>query len=236
MSDSLGSRLRRHRQRRQLTLDDVAERTKINIAHLRSLERDDVSQFPPGIFRRSFVRSYAEAVGLDPDDVVADFLAQFPEPEGPTPAEAAARLSGSLPAAARAQRPAAPPMRLELADESGALGAGLSAVPADQRARALAIDLGIVAACTAGAWLVTHTMWAPLALIAVGYYALSTLILGNTFGGAAAARRAGKQRLGADAIADDRASDTGRLSNPFGASLEPDLPPQESHKGSRVPA
>ena len=239
MNDSLGSRLRRQRQRRELTLDDVAERTKINIAHLRSLERDDVSQFPPGIFRRSFVRSYAEAVGLDPDEVVADFLAQFPEPEGATPAESATRLSGGTSPAARthrAHRTTTPPMRLVLADEAAVLGSGLSAVPVDQRASALGIDLGIVAACTTCAWLATHSLWASLALIAVTYYAISTLVLGNTFGGATAARRANRRRLGAEAFGEGLGSAAGRLSNPFAASLESDLPPQDSHKGSQVPA
>jgi transcriptional regulator with XRE-family HTH domain len=240
MNDSLGSRLRRQRQRRQLTLADVAERTKIGIAHLRSLERDDVSQFPPGIFRRSFVRSYAEAVGLDPDDVVADFLAQFPEPEGLMPGESAARQAGGAQSTSKSQRAArqrsAAPMRLVLADEAGVLGGGPSAVPLEQRLQALGIDLGIVAACSTCAWLVTHTPWAPIALVAVTYYALSMTVLGNTFGGATAARHAERRRVGAGEPAEDRGASPARLTNPFGASLESDLPSQDSHKGSQVPA
>ena len=44
------------------------------------MERDDVSQWPSGIFRRAFIRAYAAAIGLDPDDVVRDFLDRYPDP------------------------------------------------------------------------------------------------------------------------------------------------------------
>jgi hypothetical protein len=53
---------------------------------LEGLESDDISRWPGGIFRRAFVRSYAEAVGLDPDDIYRRFEQQHkpPVPEIPT--------------------------------------------------------------------------------------------------------------------------------------------------------
>jgi transcriptional regulator with XRE-family HTH domain len=80
MPHTLGARLRSRREERQLSLDGLAERTKIRVSLLEGLERDDVSQWPRGIFRRSWVRTYAQALGLDADAVVREFLAIHPEP------------------------------------------------------------------------------------------------------------------------------------------------------------
>ena len=78
--NSFGSRLRYERERRQIALKSIAESTKINIALLEGLERDDVSRWPSGIFRKSFIRSYAEAVGLAPDPIVREFVELYPDP------------------------------------------------------------------------------------------------------------------------------------------------------------
>ena len=78
--DSFGSRLRYERERRQIALKSIAESTKIGITLLEGLERDDVSRWPSGIFRKSFVRSYAVAVGLDPEPIVREFVERHPDP------------------------------------------------------------------------------------------------------------------------------------------------------------
>jgi cytoskeletal protein RodZ len=78
--DSFGSRLRYERERRQIALKSIAESTKIGITLLEGLERDNVSRWPSGIFRKSFVRSYALAVGLDPDPIVREFIERYPDP------------------------------------------------------------------------------------------------------------------------------------------------------------
>jgi cytoskeletal protein RodZ len=80
MTDSFGARLRYERERRKIPLKSIAEGTKISIGFFEGLERDDVSRWPSGIFRRSFVRAYAEALGLDPDPVVREFLERYPDP------------------------------------------------------------------------------------------------------------------------------------------------------------
>ena len=81
MSDTLGTRLRRQRQHRQITLATIADQTKIKVSLLENLERDNVTQWPSGIFRRAFVRSYAKAIGLDPEAVVREFVALHPDPD-----------------------------------------------------------------------------------------------------------------------------------------------------------
>jgi hypothetical protein len=47
---------------------------------LEGLERDDLSNWPAGIFRRSFIRAYAKAIGLEPETVVREFLDLYPDP------------------------------------------------------------------------------------------------------------------------------------------------------------
>ena len=80
MPDKLGSRLRQVRERQGIALATIASDTKIGLSLLEGLEGNDVSHWPSGIFRRSFVRAYAQAIGLDPDRIVAEFLEHFPDP------------------------------------------------------------------------------------------------------------------------------------------------------------
>lgn len=77
-----GSKLRDARERRGISLRQIANATKISPAALEALERNDLSRLPGGIFSRAFVRSYAIEVGLEPDAAVQEFLAQFPHDEG----------------------------------------------------------------------------------------------------------------------------------------------------------
>jgi transcriptional regulator with XRE-family HTH domain len=73
MNSTFGTRLREQRERQQISLATIAERTKIKLSLLEALERDDVSHWPHGIFGRSYLRSYAQAIGLDPDTTVREF-------------------------------------------------------------------------------------------------------------------------------------------------------------------
>ncbi len=72
-----GGKLRQARERRGISLRQIAASTKISVAALEALERNDVSRLPGGIFSRAFVRSYAVEVGLDPDETVREFLERF---------------------------------------------------------------------------------------------------------------------------------------------------------------
>ena len=83
MSD-FGGKLRQAREGRGISLRQIAANTKIAVAVLEALERNDISKLPGGIFSRAFVRSYAVEVGLDPDETVREFLERFhgePAPE-----------------------------------------------------------------------------------------------------------------------------------------------------------
>jgi Helix-turn-helix domain/GAF domain len=80
MPDSFGARLRQRREKQKIALTTIAEQTKIKLSLLEALERDDLSRWPEGIFRRAFVRAYAHAIGLEPDVVVREFLDLHPDP------------------------------------------------------------------------------------------------------------------------------------------------------------
>ena len=77
-SGGFGGKLRDARERRGISLRQIANTTKISVGALEALERNDVTRLPGGIFSRAFVRSYATEVGLDPDVMIQEFIAQFP--------------------------------------------------------------------------------------------------------------------------------------------------------------
>src|SRR6476620_8995470 len=85
MHQSLGARLRQQREKRGISLKAISDQTKIKLSLLEGLERDDISLWPSGIFRRAYVRTYAAAIGLNPDVVVHEFFELYPEPKEPEP-------------------------------------------------------------------------------------------------------------------------------------------------------
>jgi cytoskeleton protein RodZ len=77
-ASDFGTKLRAARERKGVSLRQIASKTKISIAVLEALERNDFARLPGGIFSRAFVRSYAVEVGLDPETTIQEFIAQFP--------------------------------------------------------------------------------------------------------------------------------------------------------------
>jgi hypothetical protein len=76
--DAFGPRLRRERERRGISLDTLAVVTNVSVDLWTGLEQNDFSQWPGGLFARAFVRDYANAIGMDADEVVGDFCRLFP--------------------------------------------------------------------------------------------------------------------------------------------------------------
>ena len=78
--EDFGGKLRQARERRGISLRQIAASTKISAAALEALERNDISRLPGGIFSRAFVRSYAAEVGLDPDATpLSDVMTSQPQ-------------------------------------------------------------------------------------------------------------------------------------------------------------
>src|SRR4051812_36325662 len=75
---TVGARLREAREKRGVSLRQIANSTRISVMSLEALERSDMTRLPGGIFTRAFIRAYAAEVGLDPDRAIQDFLAELP--------------------------------------------------------------------------------------------------------------------------------------------------------------
>ena len=69
-SETFGEYLRRERELRQITLHEISEGTKIAIHMLKAMESDQWDKLPAEIFIKGFVKSYAEYLGLVPEDVL----------------------------------------------------------------------------------------------------------------------------------------------------------------------
>src|SRR5215510_16245689 len=104
MAPGFGVRLRSAREQHGIALSGIARQTKIKLSLLEALERDDVSQWPRGIFGRSHLRAYAQAIGLDPDKVVVEFLEVHPDPDEEIPAILEVVQRGSAEPANRSPR------------------------------------------------------------------------------------------------------------------------------------
>ena len=76
--DTFGPRLRRERERRGISLDTIVTLTNVSRELWEGFESGDFSRWPTGLYARAFVRDYAKAVGLDPNEVVDDFCRLFP--------------------------------------------------------------------------------------------------------------------------------------------------------------
>jgi hypothetical protein len=167
--ESFGCRLRHERERRKIALAPIAENTKISLSLLEDLERNDVSRWPSGIFRRSFIRSYAAAIGLDADVTMREFVERFPDPNDPQ----------------RAVVPLTQPrsaLRLTLADSGTAFTGGRILAAARGRWAAAACDATVIAAIGVAIYAVIGKLWMPLCVVSAGYYAGGILLLGNTPG------------------------------------------------------
>ena len=87
---AFGDRLRREREMRGITLEEITESTKVSRRHLEALEGEHFDQLPGGVFNKGFVRAYARFLGINEDQAVADYSAasnEVPEPEGKFPLE-----------------------------------------------------------------------------------------------------------------------------------------------------
>ena len=177
--ESFGHRLRRERERRQIPLASIAANTKINVSLFEGLERNDVSRWPSGIFRRSFIRAYATAIGLNPEQLTREFLDRFPDPSQPGDAIA----HRPVPEDHGSSRPAAESgLRLTLADAGVPFTGGRFLAPLGRRFSAAACDLGVIAAVGVGLFVVLDRFWMPFCVSTLLYYLGGILLLGNTPG------------------------------------------------------
>lgn len=83
----IGAQLRQARESRGISIETLASTTRISPRALEGIERNDLSVVPPRPYNRGFVAAFAREVGLNPDDVVTRYFAQFEEEAPPPPIE-----------------------------------------------------------------------------------------------------------------------------------------------------
>lgn len=134
----LGATLRRARNQKGLTLDQLSRATKIGLSKLQALEDNDFERLPAVVYTRGFLRAYAREVGLDPEATVEQYLLQLAEamalaepeaPEAPEPAPARPRTRASASSIA--------PLRIQI---------DLKSLPRPAMAAAALVLLAVIAA------------------------------------------------------------------------------------------
>jgi len=73
----IGETLREARMRQRLDIADVEMRTKIRAKYLRALENEEFGMLPGPTFVKTFLRTYAEMLGLDPHVLVEEYRANY---------------------------------------------------------------------------------------------------------------------------------------------------------------
>src|SRR3954467_9052220 len=77
----IGSTLRETRIRKKIDITTVEEATKIRAKYLRALENEEWSVLPGPTYVKTFLRTYAQYLGLDAHMLVDEYAARFEEPE-----------------------------------------------------------------------------------------------------------------------------------------------------------
>ncbi len=71
--DTFGESLKREREMRGVTLDEISAATRIATRFLKAIENEEWNQLPGGVFNRGFVRAFARYLGLDEENIVAEY-------------------------------------------------------------------------------------------------------------------------------------------------------------------
>jgi cytoskeletal protein RodZ len=72
---AFGDKFRKAREKKNISLDDVSNVTKISARMLQAIEEERFDQLPGGVFNKGFIRAYAKHLGLNDEEAVTDYLA-----------------------------------------------------------------------------------------------------------------------------------------------------------------
>jgi len=71
--ETTGRHLRHERELRQVSLEELAQTTRIPLKMLQRIEDDRFDELPGEVFTRGFLRSYARALGIGHEDVITEY-------------------------------------------------------------------------------------------------------------------------------------------------------------------
>ncbi|HET9360919.1 MAG TPA: helix-turn-helix domain-containing protein [Vicinamibacterales bacterium] len=149
--------LRAARESRGVSLLRIAEVTKVSESLFAELERGHLSRWPTGIYRRAFFREYAVHVGLPAESTLSEFIRLFPE-DRDSDTSRDALVPG--------------PLRLTMPRPTWRQ---LSTI----YFQTAVLDLVIVLLGSGAlSWLTAVGPWISIAIVALGYHATGTIVLG----------------------------------------------------------
>src|SRR5204863_4596885 len=82
---SVGTYLRELRQRRGVSLEEIARTTRVARRYLESIEADAFDTLPSPVFTRGFIRAYCQALSEPPDEALAEYERREPDAPAPPP-------------------------------------------------------------------------------------------------------------------------------------------------------
>ncbi len=186
--ERFGPNLRRIRQQRGIPLQEIADRTNVDVELWDAMERNDFSRWPSGISARAFVREYARALGIDPESAVDDFCRSFPQGDRRRGniIRAGAELLGVPSEWQDDLRVPAQDRRVADQPEPTPIDIARNAV-LTRRSRIAAVGLDVLLTVSGSLVLsrVTHAnTWGVLGITAIGYHAAGLISIGATPGSA----------------------------------------------------
>jgi transcriptional regulator with XRE-family HTH domain len=178
--ETFGPVLRAARERRGVTLKQLAAETKLSVELWEALEENNLTRWPKRVFARSYVRDYAERIGLDADEVVNEFCRLFPE-WGDRRAERVIREKAEIIAHDLDWEDLPAPLNRRSNDRAAAAAPGFFG---RNRVRllAIAIDVPVVLGLGYACVLAGFRFWPSAAVSGLSYSSLATFFTGRTFG------------------------------------------------------
>ena len=178
--ETFGPVLRAARERRGVTLKQLAAETKLSVELWEALEDNNLARWPKRVFARSYIRDYAERVGLDADEVVNEFCRLFPE-WGDRRAERVIREKAQIIAHDLDWEDLPAPSNRRSSDRAAVAAPGFVGRHRG-RLLAIAIDASVVMGLGYLGKLAGAAYWPSLALTGLFYSSFATFFTGRTFG------------------------------------------------------
>jgi len=75
---SIASKLKSEREKKGITLAQIASDTRISLRHLENLEAGRYGDLPGGMYNRAFLRAYCESINLDPSEIIERYEREVP--------------------------------------------------------------------------------------------------------------------------------------------------------------
>ncbi|HKY23077.1 MAG TPA: helix-turn-helix domain-containing protein [Vicinamibacterales bacterium] len=178
--ETFGPVLRAARERRGVSLNQLALETKLSAELWEALEDGDLSRWPKRILARSYVRDYALRVGLDGDEIVNEFCRLFPE-WGDRRAERLIREKAHIIAHDLTWEDLPAPGDRRASDRAAQTAPGFFGRHRE-RVIAVAVDLAAISGFGSLGVRLGFAAWPSVAVVAVVYSVLATSLIGRSFG------------------------------------------------------